>query len=813
MNRFAFIFVNFACFFLVQNISAQALVVIDGIKDPYWGTVTAHIHLGPENINYGEVDSDSDCSCDLYLAWDEGYLYGFAEAKDDSIGSKNNVDWWENDAISFNFDLYPQTLVSCTENASCYGYDITSVNITAETGFGAEIDGTENTVLGRSFNNNGYNIEFAIPFNEIINYSTEPPESFIPESGKQAGFLFEIIDQDSKSLRDGNLVWGNYTINGDYWLDAKQLGSLTLLADNQIQLSHDNLVPNRTIYVDSSNTSGIEYGTQEYPFNTIQEGIDVALRQDTVLVYPGRYKENIDFMGRSIVLTSLQMRTGDDSYISSTIIDGDNKGIVVGFYNSLDSTTILNGFSIVNGYDPNYGAIKISGYSTPRLMNLIIRDNISGDIGGGLTSDSGSPTSPLRLTNLKIFNNSAIKGGGLCFCCDCHDVIMDNVLIYNNSAKETGGSICSGQVSNLTLNNVTIANNTSSEAGIITWDDSEITLNNCILWNNLQQEIEGNVNAVYSNIKGGYSGEGNINKDPLFVNAGEGDFRLQDGSPCINSGTPDTSGLNLLSEDLEGYPRIYDARIDMGAHESVIPDVRDTAICYNHVATAIFASGSDIKWYGDELLKNLLHQGDTLTVEVSKPENDTYYTYYATQTLNNKEGIPKKVVLTVSPSPEKPDIILKGDDILICLDSGMYSYNWHYEDQLLTGETKQFCEINANWTGNYYVETGNEYHCRTMSDPFYVTEKYGLLKSSNTDIEIYPVPNKGNFRIYVKGGDSGRIYINIRNFSGTIIKSLITDKNIGILTQEVNLAGIPKGIYIIEIFFNKKTFLKKILIE
>jgi hypothetical protein len=40
-------------------------------------------------------------------------------------------------------------------------------------------------------------------------------------------------------------------------------------------------------------------------------------------------------------------------------------------------------------------------------------------------------------------------------------------------------------------------------------------------------------------------------------------------SPCINTGTPDTTGLHLPATDLLGNPRVKD-RIDMGAIESII---------------------------------------------------------------------------------------------------------------------------------------------------------------------------------------------------------------------------------------------------
>ena len=57
-------------------------------------------------------------------------------------------------------------------------------------------------------------------------------------------------------------------------------------------------------------------------FISIQEGIDASTDADTVLVYPGTYYENLNFNGRNIILASLELTTGDEQYILSTIIDG-----------------------------------------------------------------------------------------------------------------------------------------------------------------------------------------------------------------------------------------------------------------------------------------------------------------------------------------------------------------------------------------------------------------------------------------------------------------------------------------------------------
>jgi hypothetical protein len=102
---------------------------------------------------------------------------------------------------------------------------------------------------------------------------------------------------------------------------------------------------------------------------------------------------------------------------------------------------------------------------------------------------------------------------------------------------------------------------------------NNIQLINCILADD-GNEIWNNDNSIiavtYSNIQGGWIGTGNIDADPYFVDANNGNYHLLPYSPCIDTGDP-----NYVSEpnetDLDGKPRIINGRIDMGPYE-LLPD-------------------------------------------------------------------------------------------------------------------------------------------------------------------------------------------------------------------------------------------------
>jgi len=409
---------------------------------------------------------------------------------------------------------------------------------------------------------------------------------------------------------------------------------------------------------------------------TIQAGIDSAVDADTVLVQPGTYFENINYNGKLVTVASLFLTTQDTTYISQTIIDGNQNGSVVVFENYETMGAVLTGLTITNGYSQYGGGIycynsnpcltnitiignsafmeglTISGFgggiyceqSNPTLTNVTITNNIAqsqdpmiGGAGGGIFCYNSNPilqnitisgnsatqngggifccdnSNPI-LQNTTISGNSATQNGGGIFCCDNSNPSLENVIILNNTGSYGGGIYCSAYsspslinviisgnsadfsgggiecyaYSNPSLVNVTITgNSTNSGGGIYCEYNSSPSLINCILWNDSPEEIyfhtsmdPNSISVSYSNIHGGEEGiitnnngtvnwlEGNIDENPLFVETGDHPFMLQDLSPCVNAGIPDTTGLNLPEYDLAGNPRMFGGRIDMGAYEN-----------------------------------------------------------------------------------------------------------------------------------------------------------------------------------------------------------------------------------------------------
>ena len=95
--------------------------------------------------------------------------------------------------------------------------------------------------------------------------------------------------------------------------------------------------------------------------------------------------------------------------------------------------------------------------------------------------------------------------------------------------------------------------------------ESDLTLINSILWDNSPQEIElspsSSITVTYSDIQGGWEGEGNIDSDPLFCAPDSGDYSLAENSPCAgtgqdgaNMGAFDVDCESILASDYEIIP-------------------------------------------------------------------------------------------------------------------------------------------------------------------------------------------------------------------------------------------------------------------
>jgi predicted outer membrane repeat protein len=203
-----------------------------------------------------------------------------------------------------------------------------------------------------------------------------------------------------------------------------------------------------------------------------------------------------------------------------------------------------------------------------------------------------------HIENCKFIHNQVDSySAGLAFIMGCSGrcincIIAQNEAALNGEYWNGGGCTFWGSEGEL-LNCDFIANKASYGAGVVVGPNSEAFVVNCIFRDNQNEQISvldfndmgGVAHVFYSNIHYGLDsvrvdplslldwGENNIDADPLFTGIGDDEYALSEGSPCIDAGQPDTTGMNLSLYDLLMNYRVWDgdgngsAIIDMGAYE------------------------------------------------------------------------------------------------------------------------------------------------------------------------------------------------------------------------------------------------------
>ncbi len=328
-------------------------------------------------------------------------------------------------------------------------------------------------------------------------------------------------------------------------------------------------------------------------YSSIQLAINASTDGDTILVEQGTYMENINFRDKNIVITSRYYIARDVSYITNTIIDGstpvhsDTASCVI-ISGSQDSTAVLQGFTITGGGGTKWFDIHGAGtfregggilieYSSPVIQNNIIRDNVITDVtgvvstgGGGIRIGDGNP----KILNNIIIRNSGKYGAGIVL--NYTGVTIKNNVIAKNFGSNSYGAGSGiwntgvfGTVPKLIENNTIVYNSALAGTGGVQSFSSLLILRNNIVWGNTSPsntQIAGSVSVRYSNVQGGFTGEGNINMPPLFDTT---NYYLSNASPCIDMG--DTS---IIFNDVEDslspgnalFPSKGTIRNDMGAY-------------------------------------------------------------------------------------------------------------------------------------------------------------------------------------------------------------------------------------------------------
>jgi predicted outer membrane repeat protein len=234
---------------------------------------------------------------------------------------------------------------------------------------------------------------------------------------------------------------------------------------------------------------------------------------------------------------------------------------------------------------------------------------IEGNVGGNFGAVTVGEARPFRADECQFRNNVGEYWGGAIYAAG--PVVLTNCLFAGNVVNQdasangtgTGGAIrTAGGAADLEVADCTFTHNSAPLRGAALSHhiSSGLRLSNSIVWGNVAEQGGGDDAQIYhpnphplarivrySNVPSSFAGVGNIEADPHFLDAGNGDFRLSPGSPCIDAGhnwlvptdardiDNDGDTMELTPVDLDGNPRFAadEADFDPGCGIPVVVDM------------------------------------------------------------------------------------------------------------------------------------------------------------------------------------------------------------------------------------------------
>ncbi|MDH4035766.1 MAG: hypothetical protein OEV80_18390, partial [candidate division Zixibacteria bacterium] len=243
---------------------------------------------------------------------------------------------------------------------------------------------------------------------------------------------------------------------------------------------------------------------------TIQAAIELAYHNDTIIVAPGTYTENIDYSRRAIVL--LGGGRAEPTTLTPAIVDNPTVRIV----GALAPGAELRGFTISGGGGGDH-TVRIESSDSTIVRDCVFHDNIP--VGGSIRVVVYCRGGTVFVSRNLFYGNG---GRG---CVGMRDGANESWIINNTMHDNERGfySIAGGGYA---INNI-VTN--SLEVGVRSTSISDFTMlaYNDIYNNNPNYDIDG-VEVPFD-----------IQVDPVYVDAAAHDFGLQSHSPCINAGHPD----------------------------------------------------------------------------------------------------------------------------------------------------------------------------------------------------------------------------------------------------------------------------------
>jgi hypothetical protein len=328
-----------------------------------------------------------------------------------------------------------------------------------------------------------------------------------------------------------------------------------------------------------------------YVLNDVQTSGQVTIEPGVEIIFVNDVSLSGSFIAQGSEIDSIRFFNMNNQ-IDGVII---NNGNSIFSYCAFDVATRTNGGSLSIEHSGSFTitaentSIDIT-YSEPTLNAYTCTGNI--------TNNSFDDFSAFDDCNDMFFGNNVFNN--LIVISESNNITFKKNLFLGNSnpnnwsrvfwvIKDTSVTIINNTFSEFDMAAGSSESETSHIIGINDSGESlDIDIRNNIFWNIsdttnacvIRNYSGSDITIEYNNIQGGYDeiygsfslGPGNINEDPLFTDSENGDYTLQLGSPCIDTGDPDSP------LDSDG------TRADMGAFEAINDCLKPFNVLYPTVS-------------------------------------------------------------------------------------------------------------------------------------------------------------------------------------------------------------------------------------
>jgi hypothetical protein len=258
---------------------------------------------------------------------------------------------------------------------------------------------------------------------------------------------------------------------------------------------------------------------------------------------------------------------------------------------------------------------------------------------------------------------------------------------------------------------------------------------------------------------------------------------------------PASAGAYFVTQTVDGYlSKASQVNVTIHPRPAAPAVVSNPRVyCQGESIEPLEAMGENLRWYADAPLKQLVGTGYMYQPLVSVSSS-----FYVTQTVANCEGSASRVALTIQPA--KIMVEAKGDTLMAPEGS---TFQWYYEGKRLEKATsKQYLARN---TGHYHVSMKKE-SCPVESEPVLVT-----VNVPHSILTLTPNPSPDRVEVTLTTQATGQVEMRMYNTLGRLVYQTAWHKPTTILTEEFNIAQLPRGMYFVEISTQQETLIRKII--